>query len=128
MLRTAAIIFGAVFLAIGILGFIPGLTPDNQLFGVFDVNTAHNIVHLATGVVALACGLTSWRASRLYFQVFGIVYGLVTVLGLFVGKGEILGFIANNGGDVVLHLIIAVVALYLGFGHVGSEEESQDTV
>src|SRR5438132_3618228 len=47
MIKTAALLFGIVFLLIGILGFVPAVTPDNgMLLGIFHVNTAHNIVHL----------------------------------------------------------------------------------
>ncbi len=69
MVKTAAILFGIVFLAIGILGFVPSITaPDANgmpmLLGIFHVNTLHNIVHLASGAVALLCGMSGAGASR----------------------------------------------------------------
>jgi hypothetical protein len=51
----------------------------------------------------------------LYFQVFGVVYGLVTVVGFLQGD-TVLGLIGVNMADNVLHLAIAAVALYAGFG------------
>lgn len=114
-MKTAAIIFGIVFLLIGILGFVPAIAPDEMLLGIFHVNTAHNIVHLLSGVVAMACGLASVGASRLYFRMFGIVYGLVAVLGFFQGEGHLLGLISNNMPDVWLHVAISLGALVLGF-------------
>ena len=122
MIRTMAKVFGVVFLLIGVLGFVPALTPDGHLLGIFHVDTIHNIIHLASGAVALWAGYNSYRASKLYFQIFGVVYALVAVLGLFTGEGEILGLVANNGADVVLHLLIAASALALGFGHFADEE------
>ena len=116
MLQTAAKLFGAVFILIGVLGFIPAFTPDNHLLGIFHVDALHNIVHLASGAVALVTGFTSARAARAYFQIFGIVYGLVALLGLFTGDGELLGIMAHNWADFVLHVVIASAALYLGFG------------
>lgn len=122
MLRTAAKVFGFVFLLIGILGFVPGITNDDgHLLGIFHVDTIHNIIHLASGAVALWAGYSSYGASRKYFQIFGIVYGLVTVLGLFYGDDDILGLVANNMADVVLHLVITVSALYFGFAHKDNE-------
>jgi hypothetical protein len=115
-LKTAAVAFGIVFLLIGILGFVPAAAPHGMLLGIFHVNAAHNAVHLLSGIVALACGLTSASASRMYFRVFGVVYGLVAVLGLVQGEGELLGLIANNMADVWLHVAISVAALVLGFG------------
>jgi len=45
-----------------------------------------------------------------------VIYGLVAVLGFFYGDAPLLGIVANNAADSVLHVVIAVVALYLGFG------------
>lgn len=116
MLRTFAIIFGIVFLLVGVLGYVPQMTPNGHLLGLFHVNSAHNIVHILSGVIALLCGLTSIQASRIYFCVFGIVYGIVTLLGFFVyGNNDILGIIANNTADNFLHLGITVISLLLGF-------------
>lgn len=116
MLQKIALTFGAVFLAVGVLGFVPALAPDGHLLGVFHVNTLHNVVHLASGAVALGAGLSSARLSTLYFQVFGVVYGLVGALGFIYGNEPILGLVANNMPDTLLHLVIAAAALYLGFG------------
>lgn len=116
MVRLAAKIFGVAFILIGILGFIPAFTPDDHLLGIFHVNAAHNIIHLASGLVALIAGFVSYRASKLYFQVFGVVYALVAVLGVFAGDNDILGVVAHNIADLFLHIAIAAVALYLGFG------------
>jgi hypothetical protein len=117
MLQKLSMIFGVVFLLIGILGFVPGITnEDRQLLGIFHVNTLHNIIHLVSGAVALWAGMTSAKASKMYFQIFGVVYALVTVLGFMNGDDPILGLVANNTADVILHLVIAVVALYAGFG------------
>src|SRR5712692_5821865 len=57
MLKSAAILFGVVFLAIGILGFVPGITTDDMLLGIFHVNPAHSVVHILSGVIALLCGM-----------------------------------------------------------------------
>jgi hypothetical protein len=116
MLRTAAKVFGIVFLVIGVLGFVPGITTDDHLLGIFHVNAAHNIIHLLSGAAALWASSTSTLASRRYFQIFGIVYALVALLGMFYGDEPLLGFIAHNGADVILHVLIAAASLWLGFG------------
>lgn len=116
MLKTVAIIFGVIFILIGILGFVPSLTPEGKLLGIFMVNGAHNLVHLLTGVVAILCGLASERASKLFFIIFGVIYGLVTILGFVQGTGMLLGLIAINPADNWLHLAITAVSLWLGLG------------
>ena len=126
MLKTVATIFGIVFLIIGVLGFIPAAAPNGMLLGIFHVNDLHNVVHLLTGAIALIAGWTGTHASRLYFQVFGIVYAIVAILGFFQGRSAVLGVLANNIADAWLHTVIALVALYFGF--VWSEERRTSAV
>ena len=123
MIKTAAVLFGIVFILIGILGFVPGITKDEMLLGIFHVNAAHNVVHLLSGAVALFAGMTSIGASRMYFRIFGVVYGLVAVLGL-MNMGQhtmLLGLISNNDADTFLHIAIAAVSLLLGFMPASTE-------
>lgn len=116
MLKRAAIIFGIAFIAAGILGFIPGITTDDgHLLGLFQVDAVHNVVHLVSGAVALWAGYKSEHAAHVYFQVFGVVYLLVAILGLFFGDRPLLGIMAHNTADIVLHFLIAAIALYFGF-------------
>ena len=115
MLKNAALAFGAVFILIGILGFIPAVTPEGRLLGIFAVDALHNIVHLLSGVVALGVAFTSEEASRLYFKIFGVIYAAVALLGLFYGDRALLGIMAHNWPGFWLHLVSAAVALYLGF-------------
>jgi len=121
MVKGAAILFGIVFLVVGILGFVPAATPPmadgggGMLLNLFHVNTAHNLIHLASGVVFLLCGLAGAGPSRTFFRIFGVVYALVAILGLVKGNGMLLGMVANNMADVWLHVVLAVAMLYLGF-------------
>ncbi|MDO8561444.1 MAG: DUF4383 domain-containing protein [bacterium] len=114
-MQKLARIFGVVFVAIGVLGFVPGITSDGSLLGIFQVDTMHNIIHLITGVLAFWAASGAGKNARLFFQVFGVVYAIVTVVGFMQGD-TVLGIIAVNMADNVLHLVIAVGALYVGFG------------
>ena len=114
MLRTAARIFGFAFLLVGVLGFVPGVTRGHMLLGVFHVNAAHNVVHLLSGAVALVAS-SGEAASRTFFRFFGVVYGLVAILGFIGGDKPVLGFISNNVADTWLHVVIALASLVLGF-------------
>src|SRR5687767_7793538 len=115
MLRKICILFGIIFVAVGVLGFVPGITQDGHLLGIFHVNAAHNAVHILSGVAALICGSISSHAARMYFRIFGLVYGLVAVLGFVNGERPIFGIISNNMADTWLHVGIAAVSLILGF-------------
>ena len=121
MVKGAAILFGIVFLVVGVLGFVPAVTPPmadgsgGMLLNIFHVNPAHNVVHLASGLVFLLCGLAGPGPSRTFFKIFGVVYALVAVLGFAKGNGMLLGMVANNMADVWLHVVLALAMLYLGF-------------
>lgn len=117
MLQKILIVFGVVFLALGVLGFIPAIAPNGMLLGLFHVNVVHNIIHLVTGAAALLvaysnCGCVTPQG---FFQAFGIIYGLVAILGFWYGNADIFGVVANNIADAFLHLGIAAASLYLGF-------------
>lgn len=126
LVQKAATVFGAVFVLVGILGFIPAFTPNGHLLGVFEVNGVHNMIHLLSGVAALVMSRTH-KNARLYFQVFGIVYGLVTLLGVFHGDNDLLGIVAHNVADIFLHVIITAAALYFGFGTPRDDAHATDT-
>ena len=128
MVKKAAMVFGVVFLLIGILGFVPALTPQDSsgmplLLGIFMVGALHNIIHIASGVAALI-GAQSERYAKTYFKVFGIVYAVVTIVG-FIQTDTVLGLISVNLADNLLHLAIAVVALALGFGRFGDKASTR---
>lgn len=119
MVKTAALLFGIVFLAVGILGFVPAATQDMDgmpmLLGIFHVNAAHNYVHLASGAVFLLCGIAGAGPSRMFFKIFGIVYAIVAIMGFMNGDKPLLGLISNNMADVYLHVGLSVAMLFLGF-------------
>jgi Domain of unknown function (DUF4383) len=90
------------------MGFIPALTPDGQLLGIFAVNPAHNLVHLLTGVLGLVAGfMLSGQYARLYVLIFGIVYTVVAIVG-FVQGTTILGVLPTGLADNALHALLAI--------------------
>lgn len=101
-------VLGIVLVILGILGFF-----SNPIFGHFQVDTIHNLIHLVSGILALVYASRGASQARMFALVLGIVYALITVLG-FLGGDKILGFIANNSADNWLHLIIAVIFLIFG--------------
>src|SRR5712671_1971377 len=112
--RIVAFIIGIVFLILGILGLILHPT-SGSIFG-FQVDLVHNLVHLVTGILGIAAAYTGY--SRLFNQVFGIIYLALGILGLFPGVyfgGRLLGIMHVNGADNLLHLIVGIVASAVGF-------------
>jgi len=108
-----ALVFGVVYLLIGILGFI--IADDNdKLLGIFQVNALHNVAHLAIGALLLVASGKHATAKQVNLGV-GIAYGLLAILGL----ANILidapdGILDANDADDFLHLATAVLAIYFG--------------
>lgn len=124
--QKGALVFGVVFLLVGIAGFVPGLTMDMgtmsvaghgsmaMLVGLFQVSVLHNIVHLLFGVVGL---LAANRASgsRMYLVIGGIVYFVLWIYGLFTaGHSSGANFVPLNNADNWLHLVLAIGMVALG--------------
>ena len=121
MAKTFGMLFGIVFLALGILGFVPGIATTGadgmpMLLGIFMVNTTHSVVHIASGVVFLLASMSGAGAARLWFQIFGAIYAVVAILGFMTPNGMLLGLISNNPADTWLHVVLAVAMLAIGFG------------
>jgi len=115
MVQKITWVFAIVFLAIGVLGFVPGVTTaDSMLLGMFHVDSLHSIIHLVTGLVLAFAAWSSASSSQLALKVFGVVYALVMVVG-FVQGDTVLGLFAVNMADNVLHLVLAAGLLYAGF-------------
>jgi hypothetical protein len=123
--RTAAGVVGAVFLLVGVLGFIPGITQDYdlmefaghesgaELLGIFQVSVLHNIVHLLFGLAGLAAARRSdW--SIYYLLGGGAVYLLLAVYGFVIEKAEDANFVPVNSADDWLHVALGVGMVGLG--------------
>ena len=101
----ASYTFGVVFLAAGILGFIPNpiVSPD----GIFAVNTMHNIVHILTAAAFFAgAGLGMPQRT---IQVLGGAYVAVTIVGFLTSGNTLLGMVHINQADRWLHAGLAVL-------------------
>lgn len=123
-LRGIAMLVGAVFLLVGILGFVPGVTTNvddmnfaghdsgAELLGVFQVSVLHNLVHLLFG----AAGLLMARrvdSARTYLVGGGLIYLVLWIYGLIVDPSSDANFVPLDDADNWLHL-------GLGAGMVGA--------
>ena len=124
-IQIAALLVGAVFLLVGIAGFIPGITPNvgdmkfaghespSELLGLFQVSILHNIVHLALGIIGLVAAAT-WEGSRLYLVGGGAIYLALAVYGWVIDRASDANFVPMNPADNVLHVVLGVVMIALG--------------
>ena len=123
--QKAAAAVGAVFLLVGILGFVPGITTDYDLLGgaghhsgamllgIFQVSVLHNIGHLAFGFAGLAMSKTMGPA-RSYLIGGGVVYAVLWIYGLLIDKASSANFVPVNTADDWLHFVLAAGMIALG--------------
>jgi hypothetical protein len=118
-IQKASLAVGAVFLLVGILGFVPGITSNYEslqfaghhseamLLGIFQVSALHNIVHLLFGAAGLLLARTATGAKS-FLLYGGIVYLVLWVYGLVVDQDSAGNFVPLNGFDNILHLVLGV--------------------
>jgi hypothetical protein len=123
--QTAALVVGVVFLLVGILGFIPGVTTNYDqlgvaghrsgalLLGVFAVSILHNLVHLLFGVAGLVLARTA-NGARNYLVCGGIIYAVLWIYGLVIDHDSSANFVPVNSADNWLHLVLAIGMIVLG--------------
>jgi hypothetical protein len=100
---------GGVLVVAGVLGIIvPG-----PVLGLFEVNTLHNIIHLASGGLALAAAAQGIGAMRTWGRALGLMYLVVAVAGTV--DPSLYGLMHVNQNDNLLHFGLAAIFLYVGF-------------
>lgn len=125
--KRFAMIAGIVYLLVGIAGFFPALLspPDpnhnvtlhtlhGNLLGLFPVNVAHTLVHLAIGIWGVMAARTD-SAAITYARSLAIIYAVLAVMGLFPTLDTVFGLLPLHSNDIWLHAGTAAIAAYFGW-------------
>ena len=129
--RIVAIVFGAVFVLVGILGFIPGITTqggpvqgmevaDGAILGLVPVNAFANIFHIGVGVILLLAS-RDHATAVLAARGLGVAYLVLAILGLIAEEG--FGLLPLGGVEMVVHFLTAGVLLVVGFFLAGEDRD-----
>jgi hypothetical protein len=122
--QGAALIMAAVFLMLGALGFLPGVTvhhnslawaghqSDAELFGVFAISGLHNVIHLIYAIAGLICART-YAASRAYLFSGGAVLLGVWIYRMTADHPSLSALFPLNRADSWLHFGLGVVMVVL---------------
>lgn len=123
--QQAAFVVGVVFLVVGVLGFIPGITTnydtlefaaqrsEAELLGVCQVSVLHNLVHPAFGVAGLALARTAVHARRCLLA-GGAIYLVLWLYGVIIDHDSDANFVPVNTADDWLHLVLGLGMIALG--------------
>ncbi|WP_445156101.1 DUF4383 domain-containing protein [Arthrobacter sp. Hor0625] len=116
-MQKAALAVGVVFLLVGVLGFIPGITSGSLglaghesealLLGLFQVSVLHNIVHLLFGVAGILMARSHPQAKN-FLLYGGVVYLILWIYGLLIGHDTAANFVPVNNADNWLHLVLGI--------------------
>jgi len=115
MAKTVATLLGVVFILVGIVGFV-----SPNLLGAH-LGKLHNVVHLVSGAISLYMGTKgSLSGARSFCIIFGLIYGLLGVVGYFIGTGPDhmleLPRLMLGTRDHIIHIALGVLYLIGGFG------------
>lgn len=113
MAKRLALIFGVVFVIVGLLGYVPNPLVGPE--GLFMTNGAHNMAHLLIGIALIVAAMMSERASILSMHLWGAVYALLAILGFAAagetGHADLFGLVHINGADNWLHVVLAIALI-----------------
>jgi len=116
--KTASIIIGIIFLAVGLLGFVSNPVVGESHNAIFHADKVHNMVHIISGILFLIVALAAPARSSFFLKLFGIVYLLLGVLGFAAigdsGMVTLLGFLTVNGADNYLHIVLGITIFLAG--------------
>ena len=129
-------LLGIVFILVGILGFIPGITTHYsdmsfaghdsgaKLLGIFQVSVLHNIVHLLFGIVGLVLARTP-DGARTYLLGGGVVYLVLWIYGLVIDQGGNANFVPINTADNWLHFVLGIASARARTRHLAQSRDER---
>ncbi|MFM1722191.1 MULTISPECIES: DUF4383 domain-containing protein [Rhodococcus] len=123
--QLAATVVAAALLAIGLLGFVPGVTSGvddiawagpgtgARMLGVIEVSVLHNAAHIVSGVVGLAMS-RKLAAAEMFLIAAGLVSVMLAVYGLVIRPETASNFMSIDHASSWLHLVAGIVLVFLG--------------
>ena len=124
--RPAAILLGLALLFAAATDYIPAfIDAEGRVFGLFRLDIYKDALHVASAAWALLAAALSRRAAVLFLQIFGTLYFLDGVMGVFTGSGFLdlsifTAGVQNTSALVkflssVPHLVLGLFGIAAGF-------------
>ncbi len=128
--KTACVLFGLAFVAVGILAFFPNPVIYDSENAIFHADTTHTIIHLASGLLFLLVAIPKTGITSSFMKVFGLIYfglGLWGFLKFGLNEmGTLLGFLHVNGADNILHMGLGLAIFAASFLRPNPRSETPD--
>lgn len=130
-MRTANIagawmaLVGFVLVAAGLIGFLNTPLAGSSANALLATDTVHNVVHLATGLLALAIAFGVNGEAQVNAVIgFGVLYVIIFVAVLISPNLFGLFSVSANAPIHVIHVAVALVTLAVGFMARGSATQT----
>jgi hypothetical protein len=119
--RLAACLLGAALLFAAATDYIPAfIDSEGRVFGLFHLDIYKDALHLASATWAFAAALISRSAAIFFLRVFGILYFLDGVMGVFTGSGYLdLSIFIEGVRSTSTFVKVASSVPHLGLGAFG---------
>jgi hypothetical protein len=101
---------GLGFMGVGLFGFTCGSLPETLA-----IDPLHNLLYVFSGLLALASVMLGASAMHLYARVFGGIYLLLAIGGLFSPTRFLCEPFGWYAADAWFHFGLALLLLWLGF-------------
>ncbi|MEI8338086.1 MAG: DUF4383 domain-containing protein [bacterium] len=127
MEKKITIVFGIIFILVGLLGFVANPFVGNG--AIFSADAGHNMIHILTGIVLLAFAFLKPQSSIKALKTFGILYLILTVMGfiLIPTGGSLFGLVLLNSADHFLNLVIGVIFIIIAYA-IDKNEKGLDVM
>lgn len=125
-MRRIAVGYACALAFAALLNYIPGLTDaQGRTFGIFALDIYDDSLHFASALWAGWAAWTSRSAAVAFLQIFGTLYFLDGVLGVFTGVGFLdltIFILGPQPGSLIMkflasapHLVLGGFAMFAGF-------------
>jgi hypothetical protein len=107
---------GLVLVAAGLVGFLNTPLAGSSADALLATDTVHNVVHVATGLLALAIAFGVKGEAQINAVIgFGVLYAIIFVAVLLSPSLFGLFSVSANAPIHVIHAAVALVTLAVGF-------------
>lgn len=97
-------------MVIGIVGIF-----RNPALGLFAVGKTHNFIHIMAGVLAIVSVVRGVVAARQFAKFIGSLFSAIAIMGFLIPDKMILGVIDSSLSNNILHLVIGLSFLVVGY-------------
>lgn len=119
--RCASVVLAAALLFAAATDYIPPfLDAEGRVFGIFHLDVYKDALHVASGLWALAAAIISRNAALQFLRIFGTLYFLDGVMGVFTGSGFLdLSIVIEGVRNVPVSLKVLSSLPHLALGAFG---------